>query len=106
LSTQNEEVLDALKEEEKFTTFLKGIKALYQIIINISDSIELVNRIDTKYAMDIEVFCQEVKQSILTMQKILNILDERLGISSKLMKPISMKEKILNDDLIIDEGFT
>lgn len=60
LKTQEEEVLDALKEEEKFTTFLKGIKALYQIITNMRESAELLDLIDTKYAMDIEVFCQVI----------------------------------------------
>ena len=106
LKDQDQEVLDALKDEEKFLTFLKGIKALYQILINMQESAEILDLIDTKYAMDIEVFCQELKQGLKTMQKILSIIDKDLGISEKLIKPLSMKEKILGCEEATDEGFT
>jgi hypothetical protein len=56
LKTQDQDVLDALKEEEKFGVFLKGIKALYQILTNMHDTTQILDFIDTKYAMDIEVF--------------------------------------------------
>ena len=40
------------------------------------------------------------------MTKILNILDNDLGISSKLLNPISMKEKILSNESALEEAFT
>lgn len=91
LTTQEVEVLDLLKEEEKFTTFLKGIKALFQIATNLSDSIELLDLIDTKYAMDFEVFFQQLKQTKGNMQQILDILDQKMGISANLMKTQGMR---------------
>lgn len=106
MKTQEEDVIDALKEEEKFTTFLKGIKALFQIMSNLHKSVELLDMIDTEFAMDIEVFCQELQQGLETSQKILKLLDEDLGISYRLMQPLKMENKILYDESVIEEGFS
>lgn len=106
LKTQEEDILDALKAEEKFNVFLKGVKALFQILTNIHESVELMEPIDTRYAMDIEVFCQELTQGLKTMHTILKILEDDFGISQGLMKPSDMKERILNNEAAIEEGFT
>lgn len=105
LKTEDQEVLDALKEEEKFSVFIKGIKALYQILTNMHESTNILNRVDTKYTMDIEVFCQEIDQGLKTMNAISSLLNTDFGISPKLMKTKSTKDKILNSEETIDEGF-
>lgn len=105
LKTQDQDVLDALKEEEKFSVFIKGIKALYQILTNMHESANILNLIDTKYTMDIEVFCQEIDQGLKSMDKVTSLLENDFGISSKLMKAKSTKDKILNSEATIDEGF-
>ena len=106
LKTQEQEVLDSLMEEEKFLIFLTGIKALYQIFSNMHESSEILDLVDTKYAMDIEVYCEEIRQGLEKIKKILKILDKDLGISENLMKPITMKDKILSNEVAIEEGFT
>lgn len=77
-----------MKNEEKFIIFVKGIKSLFQILNNLHTTVELVDQINdtpgifkdnydciAQFAMDMEVYLQELKQGVKSMNKILSLLD-------------------------------
>lgn len=99
------DVIIALKQEDKFNVFLKGLKVLYQITSNIHTSLCLIDKVDTDFAIDFEVYCQQAEQSLKTMKKIMDILDSPISVSSKLLTPQIMFKKILSDEAILEDGF-
>lgn len=84
---------------------MKGIKALSQILKNFQESAEILEPINNKYTMDIEVFCQEINQCMQKMKEIEKLLDDNIGISPMLMRPIGMEEKVLATEASVSEGF-
>lgn len=55
------EVMVILSEEEKFCTFLSGLKCLFQITHNFKEALGIITRLDSKNSFDLESYHERIK---------------------------------------------
>ena len=101
-----EEVLDIIREDQKFTVFLKGIKALYQVAFNTETSLEIISKARSQYSTEFEQYLKQIKLGLNSIKNMINILDSDIGISSKLLNPLLMKSKILDSVVALEDSFS
>ena len=106
MKNYGEDALDIIREDQKFTVFLKGIKALYQVVTNIHTSLDQISKIKTRFSNDFEQYLNLIKQCLIFMKKMISILDSDIGICSKLLDPQLMNNKIIADETAIEDGLS
>ena len=76
-----ENVTVLIKEDEKFSTYLKGMKVLFQMVENYRCSVKMVSKLETENMLDFETFLQELQVIKVLKSEILDILENKLKIS-------------------------